>query len=96
MPPYIKNTLLNFFSFFLIAVSLYIFISLVSYDISDSGFFNKNSSSNINLDFIVNKFLSFDSLLKNKIFSKFGKTHKIIFGSKLFDSKDILNKLFII
>ena len=48
MPPYIKNTLLNFFSFFLIAVSLYIFISLVSYDISDSGFFNKNSSSNIN------------------------------------------------
>ena len=48
MPPYIKNTVLNFFSFFLIAVSLYIFISLVSYDISDSGFFNKNSSSNIN------------------------------------------------
>ena len=48
MPPYIKNTLLNFFSFFLIAVSLYIFMSLVSYDISDSGFFNKNSSSIIN------------------------------------------------
>ena len=44
MPPYIKNTLLNFFSFFLIALSLYIFISLISYDISDSGFFNKNSS----------------------------------------------------
>ena len=30
---------------------------------------SKNSSSKINLDFIVNKFLSFDSLLKNKIFS---------------------------
>ena len=36
MPPYIKNTLLNFFSFFLIAFSLYIFVSLVSYDVSDS------------------------------------------------------------
>ena len=47
MPPYIKNTLLNFFSFFLIALSLYIFISLISYDISDSGFFNKNSSGTI-------------------------------------------------
>ena len=47
MPPYIKNTLLNFFSFFLIAFSLYIFISLVSYDVSDSGFFNKNSSTSI-------------------------------------------------
>ena len=48
MPPYIKNTLLNFLSFFLIAFSLYIFISLVSYDISDSGFFNKNSNETIN------------------------------------------------
>ncbi len=48
MPPYIRNTLLNFFSFFLIAFSLYIFISLVSYDASDSGFFNKNSSDVIN------------------------------------------------
>ena len=48
MPPYIKNTFLNFFSFFLIAFSLYIFISLVSYDVSDSGFFNKNSSTVIN------------------------------------------------
>ena len=48
MPPYIKSTLLNFLSFFLIAFSLYIFISLVSYDISDSGFFNKNSSVEIN------------------------------------------------
>ena len=44
MPPYIKNTLTNFLSFFLIAFSLYIFVSLVSYDISDSGFFNKNSN----------------------------------------------------
>ena len=48
MPPYIKNTLLNFLSFFLIAFSLYIFISLVSYDISDSGFFNKNSNETVN------------------------------------------------
>ena len=48
MPPYIKNTLLNFLSFFLIAFSLYIFISLVSYDISDSGFFNKNSNQTVN------------------------------------------------
>ena len=48
MPPYIKNTLLNFFSFFLIAFSLYIFISLVSYDVADSGFFNKNSNSFVN------------------------------------------------
>ena len=48
MPPYIKNTLLNFLSFFLIAFSLYIFISLVSYDVSDSGFFNKNSNETIN------------------------------------------------
>ena len=48
MSPYIRNTLLNFFSFFLIAFSLYIFISLVSYDLSDSGFFNINSSDSIN------------------------------------------------
>ena len=48
MPPYIKNTLLNFFSFFLIAFSLYIFVSLISYSPSDSGFFNKNSSVEIN------------------------------------------------
>ena len=47
MPPYIKNTLLNFLSFFLIAFSLYILISLISYNPSDSGFFNKNSSINI-------------------------------------------------
>ena len=47
MPPYIKNTLLNFFSFFLIAFCLYIFVSLISYDVTDSGFFNKNSSENI-------------------------------------------------
>ena len=44
---YIKNTLLNFLSFFLIAISLYIFISLVSHNPSDSGFFNKSSSTTI-------------------------------------------------
>ena len=38
----------SFLSFFLIAFSLYIFISLVSYDISDSGFFNKNSIEIVN------------------------------------------------
>ena len=48
MPQYIRNTLLNFFSFFLIAISLYIFISLISYDTSDSGFFNINSNESIN------------------------------------------------
>ena len=48
MPPFIKKTFLNFFSFFLLALSLYIFISLVSYDSSDSGFFSKNSSEIIN------------------------------------------------
>ena len=48
MPPFIKKTFLNFFSFFLLAFSLYIFISLVSYDSSDSGFFSKNSSEIIN------------------------------------------------
>ena len=45
---YVKNTLLNFFSFFLIAFSLYIFIALVSYDPTDPAFFNKSSSVLIN------------------------------------------------
>ena len=45
---YVKNTLANFFSFFLIAFSLYIFIALVSYDSSDPGFFNKTSLTVIN------------------------------------------------
>ena len=45
---YVKNTLTNFFSFFLIAFSLYIFIALVSYDSSDPGFFNKTSLTVIN------------------------------------------------
>ena len=44
LTPYIKNTLLNFFSYFLIGLSLYILIVLVSYNPSDSGFFNTNSS----------------------------------------------------
>ena len=47
LSPYVKNTLLNFFSFFLIAFSLYIFIALVSYDPSDPAFFNKSSSTTI-------------------------------------------------
>ena len=45
---YVKNTLLNFFSFFLIAFSLYIFIALISYDPTDPAFFNKSSSILIN------------------------------------------------
>ena len=44
LTPYIKNTLLNFFSYFLIGLSLYILIVLISYNPSDSGFFNTNSS----------------------------------------------------
>jgi len=44
----IKNTLTSFLSFFLIAFSLYIFISLVSYDSSDSGFWYRDSSPVIN------------------------------------------------
>jgi S-DNA-T family DNA segregation ATPase FtsK/SpoIIIE len=45
---YVKNTLLNFFSFFLIAFSLYILIALISHDSSDPGFFYKTSSQSIN------------------------------------------------
>ena len=45
---YVRNTLFNFLSFFLIAFSLYIFIALVSYDSTDPAFFNKTSSLNIN------------------------------------------------
>ena len=45
---YVKNTLLNFLSFFLIAFSLYILIALISYDPTDSAFFYKSSSNIIN------------------------------------------------
>ncbi len=48
IPNYVKNTLLNFLSFFLIAFSLYILIALISYDPSDPGVFYKTSSTNIN------------------------------------------------
>ena len=48
IPNYVKNTLLNFFSFFLIAFSLYILIALISHDSSDPGIFYKTSSQNIN------------------------------------------------
>ena len=48
IPNYVKNTLLNFLSFFLIAFSLYIFIALISYDSSDPGFFYKTSSVTVN------------------------------------------------
>ena len=45
---YVKNTLLNFLSFFLIAFSLYILIALISHDPFDAGIFYKTSSTNIN------------------------------------------------
>ena len=48
IPNYVKNTLLNFLSFFLIAFSLYILIALISHDASDPGIFYKTSSTNIN------------------------------------------------
>ena len=48
IPNYVKNTLLNFLSFFLIAFSLYILIALISHDPSDAGIFYKTSSTNIN------------------------------------------------
>ena len=48
MSPNIKNTLISFFSFFLIAFSLYIFISLLSYDSSDSGYWYRDSSITVN------------------------------------------------
>jgi len=48
IPSYVKNTLLNFLSFFLIAFSLYILIALISHDASDPGIFYKTSSTNIN------------------------------------------------
>jgi len=47
MSPYIKKILLNFLSFFLIAFSLYIFISLLSYDPADPGTNFKTNSENI-------------------------------------------------
>ena len=47
IPNYVKNTLLNFLSFFLIAFSLYILIALISHDPSDPGIFYKTSSTNI-------------------------------------------------
>ena len=45
---YVKNTLLNFLSFFLIAFSLYILIALISHDPTDSAYFYKSSSNIIN------------------------------------------------
>ena len=48
IPNYVKNTLLNFLSFFLIAFSLYIFIALISHDSTDPGFFYKTSSTTVN------------------------------------------------
>ena len=45
LSPYIKKTAINFFSYFLIGLSVYILVALLSYNTADSGFFNKNSSA---------------------------------------------------
>ncbi|MDC0587933.1 DNA translocase FtsK 4TM domain-containing protein [Gammaproteobacteria bacterium] len=45
--PYIKKSAINFFSYFLIGLSIYIFVALVSYSSADSGFFNQNSTNTI-------------------------------------------------
>ncbi|MDC3359612.1 DNA translocase FtsK 4TM domain-containing protein [Gammaproteobacteria bacterium] len=45
--PYIKKSAINFFSYFLIGLSIYIFVALVSYSTADSGFFNQNSTNTI-------------------------------------------------
>ena len=45
--PYIKKSAINFFSYFLIGLSIYIFVALVSYSSADSGFFNRNSTNTI-------------------------------------------------
>ena len=41
---YLKNILFNFFSFFLIAFYLYIFIALITYNPADPAIFHDSSS----------------------------------------------------
>ena len=67
LTPYIKNTLLNFFSYFLIGLSLYILIVLVSYNPSDSGFFNTNSS-----DAVINLGGPLGAKISDFLFTLFG------------------------
>ena len=71
--PYLQKTFVNFLSFFLIAFSLYIFISLVSYTEADSGFFNKNS-----LGVIENLGGPFGALISDILITIFGFTSYLI------------------
>ena len=71
--PYIQKTFVNFLSFFLIAFSLYVFISLVSYTETDSGFFNKNS-----LGVIENLGGPFGALISDILITIFGFTSYLV------------------
>ena len=71
--PYLQKTFVNFLSFFLIAFSLYVFISLVSYTEADSGFFNKNS-----LGVVENLGGPFGALISDILITIFGFTSYLI------------------
>ena len=71
--PYLQKTFVNFLSFFLIAFSLYVFISLVSYTEADSGFFNKNS-----LGVIENLGGPFGALISDILITIFGFTSYLV------------------
>ena len=71
--PYIQKIFVNFLSFFLIAFSLYVFISLVSYTETDSGFFNKNS-----LGVIENLGGPFGALISDILITIFGFTSYLV------------------
>ena len=71
--PYLQKTFVNFLSFFLIAFSLYVFISLVSYTETDSGFFNKNS-----LGVVDNLGGPFGALISDILITIFGFTSYLV------------------
>ena len=71
--PYLQKTFVNFLSFFLIAFSLYVFISLVSYTEADSGFFNKNS-----LGVVENLGGPFGALISDFLITIFGFTSYLV------------------
>ena len=71
--PYLQKTFVNFLSFFLIAFSLYVFISLVSYTEADSGFFNKNS-----LGVVENLGGPFGALISDIFITIFGFTSYLV------------------
>jgi len=70
---YLQKTFVNFLSFFLIAFSLYVFISLVSYTEADSGFFNKNS-----LGVVENLGGPFGALISDILITIFGFTSYLV------------------